>query len=103
VKRGTHNRQAHWNKISQKSVDFVLCRKDGSVLVVIEIDDQSHLSAKRSETDRIKNKILEAAGIPILRWKATPLPSEDVMRSDIAALAASESLRVTPHEKLSRG
>jgi len=39
VKRGTSERKAHWNKISQKSVDFVLCRKDGSIVAVIEVDD----------------------------------------------------------------
>jgi very-short-patch-repair endonuclease len=103
VKSGTPKRQAHWNKVSQKSVDFALCRKDGSVLAVIEVDDKTHLAAKRAETDRVKNKILEAAGIPILRWKASPLPSEESMRTDITALTVGHSLRVTPDDKLSRG
>jgi very-short-patch-repair endonuclease len=103
VKRGTRERRAHRNKIAQKSVDFALCHKDGSILVVIEVDDKTHLDAKRAETDRVKNKILEAAGIPILRWKASPLPSEESMRTDIAAFTVAPSLRVTPGDKLSRG
>jgi very-short-patch-repair endonuclease len=103
VKRGIQQRQGYRNRFDKKFVDFALCRKDGSILAVIEIDEKSHSSGKRTEDDRVKDKIIEAAGIPILRWKATPLPSEETMRSDIAALTTVQSMRVTVDDKLSRG
>ena len=103
VKRGAQRRKSHFNKFAQKSADFVLCRKDGSVFAVIEIDDKTHSLVKRAEADRTKDKILEAAGIPILRWSASPLPTEEAMRADIAALTMTQDLRVTPDDRLSRG
>jgi len=103
VKRGTKRWKIYFNKFSQKSVDFALCRKDGSILAVIEIDDKTHSLAKRAEADRTKDKILEAAGIPLLRWNASPLPTEEAMRSDIATLTMTQDLRVTPDDRFSRG
>jgi hypothetical protein len=103
VKRGERQWRTYRNRFSQKYVDFAVCRKDGSIVAVVEIDDKSHLSAKRAQDGRVKNQIIEAAGIPILRWKATPLPSEDEMRADIGALAMAHSMTVTQDDRLSRG
>ncbi len=45
-------RQSALNRISSKHVDFVVCNKnDLSILGVIELDDQSHKSAKRQKRD----------------------------------------------------
>jgi len=64
-------RQSALNRISSKHVDFVVCNKnDLSILGVIELDDQSHKSAKRQKRDRFLDSALSAAGIPIVHIRA---------------------------------
>ncbi len=58
-------------QISQKHVDFVVVdRNSFEGRVGIELDDASHNSRKAKESDAIKNKAFEAAGVPLLRVKA---------------------------------
>ncbi|WP_211453032.1 DUF2726 domain-containing protein [Collimonas antrihumi] len=61
--------------ISGKSLDFVICNKDFDVVAGIEIDDKSHTKTKRTKADARKNNAMEVAGIKLIRWPATPLPS----------------------------
>jgi very-short-patch-repair endonuclease len=64
-------RQGALNRIFRKHVDFVVCGKDDlSILGVIELDDQSHKSAKRKERDSFLDSAMNAAGIPILHIQA---------------------------------
>lgn len=57
-----------FNRICNKHVDFVACDpKTFRVLVVIELDDSSHDSAKARKTDEFKDNALAAASIPIMR------------------------------------
>lgn len=54
--------------IDRKSVDFVLCDKgDISPVLAIELDDWSHNREDRQERDREVERILEEAGMPLLR------------------------------------
>lgn len=72
VRPGTPNAQTHRNRIKSKHVDFVLCeRKTFAPLLVIELDDASHNSSRQRERDALKDSILGAAGLPILRVKAS--------------------------------
>ena len=64
-------RQSALNHISGKHADFVVCDKnDLSILGVVELDDQSHKSAKRRERDRFLDSVLDSAGIPIVHIQA---------------------------------
>ena len=64
-------RQSALNRISGKHVDFVVCDKnDLSILGVVELDDQSHKSAKRRKRDRFMDSALDSAGIPIVHIRA---------------------------------
>jgi very-short-patch-repair endonuclease len=61
-----------WNgsfrHINQKSVDFVLCdKKYISPKLAIELDDKTHLKKDRVERDREVERILDEAGLPLLR------------------------------------
>jgi Protein of unknown function (DUF2726). len=38
-------------------------------LLAIELDDPSHLTEEAQERDYVKNKVLEASDVPILRVK----------------------------------
>lgn len=72
VRTRVESRQAWLNKIAQKSVDFVVCNHDLSVLAVIELDDGSHDTQTQIKRDRDKDKALKHAGVRIIRTREIP-------------------------------
>lgn len=61
-------RQRAFNRISQKHLDFVLCRPgDLSVFCAVELDDSSHERARRRSRDAFLEGALAAAGLLLLR------------------------------------
>jgi very-short-patch-repair endonuclease len=73
VKKG-HNYQAWFNRINRMSADFVVCKKDSSIIAVIELDDAMHQNEDRRAADAKKHKALPSADISIVRWKANAIP-----------------------------
>ncbi len=69
------------NRINRLSYDFVICKKDGSVVAAIELDDKTHEPAMRAERDAKKQRATEAAGVILVRWSVAKLPDETAMRS----------------------
>lgn len=67
------------------SLDFVVCRKDSSVIAAIELDDKSHAAEARQKADEKKNKALADANIPIIRWKVEKLPDQETIRRTLAS------------------
>ena len=63
VKKGS-NWQKWFNKISRKSVDFVICEKSFVVLACVELDGKTHSQEDRKKADQSKDESLQAAGIP---------------------------------------
>lgn len=60
----------HFKPIGAKSVDFVLCNKEnGETVLVIELDDKTHLEERRQKRDKFVDEVLKSAGIPILHLK----------------------------------
>lgn len=56
--------------IAQLHVDFVICSKrDTEILFAVELDDPSHDNEAGIKRDTRKNKALEAAGIPLRRFR----------------------------------
>ncbi len=79
VKRGFNFYE--WNnRVNRLSYDFVVCRKDGSVVAAIELDDKTHESATRAEQDARKQRATEAAGVLLVRWNVATMPDEAVIR-----------------------
>lgn len=59
---------AAFNKISQKHVDFLVCRPaDWMPMLGIELDDPSHERAEVKRRDMFVNAVFAQAGIPLLR------------------------------------
>ena len=86
VKKGF--RFHEWNnRINRLSYDFVVCRKDSTVIAAIELDDKSHESESRAITDNKKNKATTDAGLKLIRWNVRDLPSYDVIRSAFSSPA----------------
>lgn len=55
---------------NQASCDFVLYFRVGKTpLGVIEVDGESHAEPKQAERDALKNNILKASGLPLLRLR----------------------------------
>ena len=68
VPEGTDNSRGWFARVGQKHVDFLLCdRHSLAPVLVIELDDSSHLTARRQERDRFVDASLAAAGLPIVR------------------------------------
>jgi len=70
--KGISNSDFHHyqNKVKSKHVDFVICDKENiKPLLVIELDDSSHLRADRIDRDLLVDKVFENAKLPILHHK----------------------------------
>lgn len=70
-------RRALFNRISQKSVDFLVCLPDFTVVSALELDDRTHVAAK----DARRDALLKSAGIPILRVHVGEIPSVEELRA----------------------
>ncbi|HAT1685382.1 TPA: DUF2726 domain-containing protein [Klebsiella oxytoca] len=59
---------ALFRQISQWHVDYAIMNKENfNIILVIELDDSSHLQKTRQHRDNILNKALEQSGISIIR------------------------------------
>jgi very-short-patch-repair endonuclease/predicted RNA-binding Zn-ribbon protein involved in translation (DUF1610 family) len=73
VKAGLNGkeRQSAFNKIQSKHVDFIACDpNDLSIQFAVELDDKSHEREDRQDRDTFVDKVMEAAGIPIIHFQA---------------------------------
>ncbi len=68
------------NRINRMSFDFVVCRKDATVVAAVELDDRSHESPERIEADVKKSRAAGSAGIRLVRWNVKALPDQDDIR-----------------------
>jgi very-short-patch-repair endonuclease len=68
--------------INRKSVDFVLCDKEYiSPKLAIELDDWSHAREDRKERDTEVERLLDEAGMPLLRITDTTNLREKVIQA----------------------
>ena len=74
VRKG-HDFKQWFNRINRMSADFVVTDQAMDVLAVIELDDRSHLKADRIAADQKKDKALTSAGIRVIRWKVSAMPT----------------------------
>jgi hypothetical protein len=75
------------NRINRLSVDFLVLKRDASVVAAIELDDKTHERPDRREADGRKARALAAAGVPLLRWNVTRMPSREEIGAELAATA----------------
>jgi hypothetical protein len=75
--------RAHFARISQKRVDFVLCDPQSlEPIAAIELDDASHGRRDRRERDAFVQAVFDAAGLPLLHQRA----KQGYSRSELAEL-----------------
>ena len=71
------------NRISQKSIDYLICDRDFAIIAAIELDDRPQDMVGRKQADPAKNRALAAAKVPLVRWRATALPDAQTIRAVI--------------------
>ena len=87
VKKGFNFHE--WNnRINRMSLDFVICGKDSSIILAVELDDSTHERKDRVEADTKKLRALSAAGVPLVRWSVQNLPDETAILSALPKTAA---------------
>lgn len=76
---GKEGGRAWWRafrRISSKHIDFVLAERDGTVLLAIELDDDSHRRRDRRKRDRFVNSAFAQARLPL--WRVPVHRSRDL-------------------------
>ena len=78
------NWKGAFSVINRKSVDFLICEKETSKPVVaIELDDWTHNKADRIDRDNLVNKIINDAGLLLVRFRAGEWDSEEAILQKI--------------------
>lgn len=90
------NRQKHFNKIQSKHIDFLLCdKKFLNPVLAIELDDSSHNKGSRIERDKFVDEALEAAGLPILRVKASYSYSPNYIKEKVKEMSCKYEMKIS--------
>ena len=90
VPNGTPGYYSHFNRISAKHVDFLICTCDTlSPALVVELDDSSHERTERRDRDDFVDSALASAGLPILHVPARS-------QYNLAEIAASVQASILP-------
>lgn len=104
IKKG-RNPLPWFNRISQMSVDFVVCSKDAKVLIAIELDDSTHRRAERKRADETKDRAMRSADVLLIRYPVNAIPNAADL-SDLLPVAEesqtpSDSQTNTPDDSAS--
>lgn len=73
-------RMERLGKIAQKHFDFVLVDKQTKILCAIELNDSSHDRKDRKKRDEFLDNVMQAAGIPLIKIKATKTYDIDMIK-----------------------
>ncbi len=98
VKTTTYNREAIYLKTLPYHVDFVVCKlPEYKIVCAIELDSPSHDSVKQMERDLFKAKVLDNAGLLLLKYRVedktlTPEKTRQGLRPYLEMSAEKEHL-----------
>ena len=100
VEKGTAKRQTWQNRINCKHIDFVLSDPDShEAVLAIEVDDRSHERRDRQDRDYFVDRAFDAAGLPLLRVRATRSYSAKDLKRAIADELNSRRSNKLPSER----
>ena len=74
------------NEVARKSVDFLICRKDTSIICAIEMNGPTHKNEARMRSDATKKAAMDSAGIPLIIYTPDNMPNAERIKNDIAPL-----------------
>lgn len=71
------------NKLNRLTFDFVVIDNESNVVVILELDDKTHLRADSLKRDQKKNDLIKYLGKPLLRFQSSNFPSLEELRNSI--------------------
>jgi very-short-patch-repair endonuclease len=84
IQKNKKNGFTQINEIGKKSIDFLLCRKDTSMVLAIELNGPMHEKEEQKTSDEKKRATLEQAGIPLIIFKPDEIPSARELTAHLA-------------------
>ncbi len=72
-----------FNKISNKSIDFVITENNLKIKLCIELDDYTHKQEKRRKRDDFVNKLLEETNVKMVRIPVQNYYNKDKLKEKI--------------------
>ena len=97
VSKGAGSWQSHFNRISRKHIDFLLCDRNLAPVVAIELDDCSHDGEEREARDEFVDQVLESAGLPIVHIRAKRTYAVDQLRAELRPYLPAKARAEVPH------
>lgn len=83
--------------VAQKHVDFVLLNPTTfTVIAAIELDGSTHFKGKQARRDESKARVLESAGIPLLRFSSLEVLPSAMIGERLKSLLSSDGSVVPP-------
>ncbi|MFZ6649704.1 DUF2726 domain-containing protein [Undibacterium sp. TJN25] len=84
--------------ITQKTLDFLVCEKDFTLVAAIDIEDKSP-SGSRKRAEEAKKFALDKAGIKLIKWKSSALPTDAEILSRVLGIKPkAPALKIVPSE-----
>lgn len=78
----SQTRLRDFRRVYQKIVDFAVFDAQWAVVLVIELDDRTHVASR----DAVRDSYMSAAGIRTLRYQSRAKPSEAQIAADVLAV-----------------
>ncbi|MFJ2995608.1 DUF2726 domain-containing protein [Pandoraea sp. NPDC087047] len=79
----------HHRRITDLSVDFLVCRPDNTIIAVIELGDASRDTPEcRHRTAKLE-ALMQAVGVPMIRWDVRQPPGSLEVRKIIEEISKS--------------
>ncbi len=80
-----HENFTDFNKVSQKHIDFLICRNDDWMpMLGIELDDASHERKDRKVRDMFVNDLFASVGIPLIRIHVSEVDQIEMLVAKLA-------------------
>lgn len=77
-----------FRRVSQKVVDFAIFDAQWVIVLVIELDDRTHIAHR----DAVRDSYMSSAGIRTLRYQSRAKPSEAQIAADVSAVQQAAAL-----------
>jgi hypothetical protein len=88
-----------FNPIAQQSIDYLICKKDFTIVAAVELDDKSHLGTKAIKQDNKKTNNLDAAKVTLIRWHAEAMPQPEEIKQVFLTLTQNSHSEISDHNE----
>ena len=95
----SQNRYLQVAHVGRKSIDFLVCRVDTSIVLAIELNGPTHEKKRQRIRDEKKKRALEDAGIPLVIFDPASIPTVAAIRREIAPHIVERKHREVERDK----